>query len=407
LNKRKIINDPVYGFITIPTELIFDLIEHPFFQRLRRIKQLGLTNLVYPGAHHTRFQHALGAMYLMGQALEVLRSKGVQITNEEAEAVTISILLHDMGHGPFSHTLEALLINDLTHEELTILLMENLNIHFNGHLSMAIDIFKGNHPKKFLHQLVSSQLDMDRLDYLNRDSFFTGVAEGVIGYDRIIKMLSVRNNELVVESKGIYSIEKFLISRRLMYWQVYLHKTVLAAEQMLVKIIRRAKEIPPKRKLLSAPALTYFLENCWSKKDINSNGEIIPRFADLDDSDIIASIKMWRTDEDYILSWLCTHLLERKLFRIELKNSPFSFQDILEKSERLRHHISFKNADLDYLIFTDSTFNHAYSPFSGKINILYKDGTLKDIAEASDLLNIRVLEDPVIKYYLCSPKEAR
>ncbi|MBA2423686.1 MAG: phosphohydrolase, partial [Chitinophagales bacterium] len=299
----------------------------------------------------------------------------------------------------------SLLISDLTHEELSLLIMEMINLDFNGRLSMAIEIFRGNHPKRFLHQLVSSQLDMDRLDYLNRDSFFTGVAEGVIGYDRIIKMLSVRNNELVVESKGIYSIEKFLISRRLMYWQVYLHKTVLSAEQLLVKIIKRAKEISKGRKILSAPALSYFLESNFEKKDLQSNEEMVPRFADLDDTDVITSIKMWRSDEDFILSWLSTHLLERKLYRIELRNSPFSRQDILEKKHLLKNLATINDADLHYFIFTDSTSNHAYSPLSGKINILFKDDSMKDIAEASDLLNIRVLEDPVVKYYLCSPKE--
>lgn len=405
MNKRKIINDPVYGFITIPTELIFDLIEHPYFQRLGRIKQLGLTYLVYPGAQHTRLQHALGAMHLMAQSLEVLRSKGIEISSDEAEAVTIAILLHDVGHGPISHTLEKLVITGISHEELSFRIMEKLNTEFDGQLSLALEIFRGNYPKKFLHQLVSSQLDMDRLDYLNRDSFFTGVAEGVIGYDRIIKMLSVRKNELVVESKGMYSIEKFLISRRLMYWQVYLHKTVLSAEEMLVKIIERAKEISSTRRLNATPSLSYFLENNFLKGDFEKKPEILNRFADLDDTDIISSIKMWRTDDDPILAWLSTHLLERKLFHIELRNTPFSEDEIISVRKKFLRLSNMPETDAGYFVFTESTSNHAYSPLSGPIQILYKDGTIKDIADASDLFNIRVLEDPVIKYYMCYPKE--
>ncbi|MEO6168935.1 MAG: HD domain-containing protein [Chitinophagales bacterium] len=405
MNKRKIINDPVYGFITIPTELIFDLIEHPFFQRLGRIKQLGLTYLVYPGAQHTRFQHALGAMHLMAQSLEVLRSKGAIITSEEAEAVTISILLHDIGHGPFSHTLEKLLVTGISHEELSIRMMEKMNEEFSGKLSMALEIFRGAYGKTFLHQLVSSQLDMDRLDYLNRDSFFTGVAEGVIGYDRIIKMLTVKNNELMVESKGMYSIEKFLISRRLMYWQVYLHKTVLAAEQMLVKIMERANEISLTRKLLSTPALSYFLEKNLATSSNASPDDSLNRFADLDDTDVISSIKMWRDDPDQILSWLSRHLLLRNLFKIELRNTPFDESAVTLIRQRVQRQSNISYDELHYFVFTETTSNHAYSPESGPINILFKDGTIKDVADASDLLNIRVLEDPVVKYFLCCPKE--
>ncbi|HUM48350.1 MAG TPA: HD domain-containing protein [Chitinophagales bacterium] len=405
MNKRKIINDPVYGFITIPTELIFDLIEHPFFQRLGRIKQLGLTYLVYPGAQHTRLQHALGAMHLMAQSLEVLRSKGANITNDEAEAVTIAILLHDIGHGPFSHTLEKLLVTGISHEELSIRMMEKLNAAFEGKLSMALEIFRGNYNKTFLHQLVSSQLDMDRLDYLNRDSFFTGVAEGVIGYDRIIKMLTVKNNELMVESKGMYSIEKFLISRRLMYWQVYLHKTVLAAEQMLVKIMERANEISVTRKLAATPALSFFLEKKTGLFSESTPDELLTRFADLDDTDVISSIKMWRNDEDPILSWLSRHLLLRKLFKIELRNTPFEAADVAQIRQRIHQQSNIDPEDLHYFVFMETTTNHAYSPESGPINILFKDGSVKDVADASDLLNIRVLEDPVVKHFLCYPKE--
>lgn len=405
MNKRKIINDPVYGFISIPTELIFDLIEHAYFQRLGRIKQLGLTYLVYPGAQHTRLQHALGAMHLMTQALEVLRSKGALISGEEAEAVTIAILLHDIGHGPFSHTLEKLLIKGTSHEQLSIRMMEALNNTFDGKLGMALNIFRGQYSKPFLHQLVSSQLDMDRLDYLNRDSFFTGVAEGVIGYDRIIKMLTVKNNELMVESKGMYSIEKFLISRRLMYWQVYLHKTVLAAEQMLVKIIERANEISVKRNLESTPALSWFLNKKNAVASETSNDELLTRFSDLDDTDIISSIKMWRQDADPILSWLSRHLLIRQLFKIELRNTPFEETELTVIRQRVLQQSNIALEDLHYFVFTGTTSNHAYSPQSGPINILFKDGNVKDVADASDLLNIRVLQDPVIKYFMCYPKE--
>ncbi len=405
MNKRKIINDPVYGFITIPSELIFDLIEHAYMQRLGRIKQLGLTYLVYPGAQHTRLQHALGAMHLMAQALEVLRSKGADISNQEAEAVTIAILLHDIGHGPFSHTLEKLLIRGISHESLSIRMMENLNKEFNGSLTLALHIFQGKYHKPFLHQLVSSQLDMDRLDYLNRDSFFTGVAEGVIGYDRIIKMLTVKNNELLVESKGMYSIEKFLISRRLMYWQVYLHKTVLAAEQMLVKIIRRAHQISSLRKLEATPALSWFLEKNKDDSSWTDQDELIDRFAELDDTDIISSIKMWKNESDPVLSWLSRHLLLRKLFKIELSTKPFDETLIAMIKEKVQQHSNIEVHDLHYFVFTETTSNHAYSPRSGPINILYKDGTVKDVADASDLLNIHVLEAPVVKYLLCYPKE--
>ena len=405
MNKRKIINDPVYGFITIPSELIFDLIEHAYVQRLGRIKQLGLTYLVYPGAQHTRLQHALGAMHLMAQALDVLRLKGAGISDEEAEAVTIAILLHDIGHGPFSHTLEKLLISKTSHESLSLQMMEKLNREFNGRLTLALQIFQGRYHKPFLHQLVSSQLDMDRLDYLNRDSFFTGVAEGVIGYDRIIKMLTVKNNELLVESKGMYSIEKFLISRRLMYWQVYLHKTVLAAEQMLVKIIGRANEISIFRKLDATPALSWFLEknkegSLWSDQD-----ELIDRFAELDDTDIISSIKIWKNDNDPVLSWLSCHLLLRKLFKIEMSAIPFQDARVEKIKQWVHEHSKISLQDLHYFVFTETTSNHAYSPRSGPVNILYKDGSIKDVADASDLLNIHVLEAPVVKHFLCYPKE--
>lgn len=301
-NKLKIFNDPVYGFITIPYEIIFDLIEHPYFQRLRRIKQLGLTAFVYPGALHTRFHHAMGAMHIMGTAIEVLRTKGNDITEAEAKAVTIAILLHDIGHGPFSHALETSIVNDVNHEDISEILMDKLNTEFNGELSLAIAIFKNNYKKKFLHQLVSSQLDMDRLDYLKRDSFFTGVSEGVISGDRIIAMLNVVNDELVIDSKGIYSIEKFIVARRLMYWQVYLHKTVLAAENLLVNILTRAKELTLKGEVLfGSPSFLYFLKNKVSKVDFINNSKIIELFTDLDDYDIMSAIKVWKNNTDTIL----------------------------------------------------------------------------------------------------------
>ncbi|MEO5673554.1 MAG: HD domain-containing protein [Chitinophagales bacterium] len=405
MNKRKIINDPVYGFITIPTELIYDLIEHPYFQRLNRIKQLGLTYLVYPGAQHTRMQHAFGAMHLMNEALDILRSKGVEISTEEAEAVTIAILLHDLGHGPFSHSLEKLIVTGITHEQLTLIMMDRMNQGFTGRLNLCITILRGKHPKKFLHQLVSSQLDMDRLDYLNRDSFFTGVAEGVIGYDRIIKMLTVRNNELAVEEKGIYSIEKFLISRRLMYWQVYMHKTVLAAEEMLIQIMKRARELSKSRKLSCPMSLLWFLENEVDEKQISSNEEILLRFANLDDSDIIQAIKEWRYDKDKVLAFLCDHLLSRKLLKIELQAFPIDEKRIVELKSKLKNVDSFSPQDYDSLIISGTTTNHAYNPTAESIRILFKNGSVKDVGEASELLNISALKNPVIKYYLCYPRE--
>src|ERR1700751_1028479 len=318
--KRKIINDPIYGFVTLPAGLIYDLINHPYFQRLRHIKQLGMTNLVYPGALHTRFHHAIGAMYLMTEAIDVLRSKQIDISDEEAEAVSVAILLHDIGHGPFSHALEHTLVQGVSHEDISALLMEKLNQEFKGGLSLAIKIFNDKYKKKFLHQLVSSQLDMDRLDYLKRDSFFTGVSEGVISSDRIIKMLYVKDDELAVEEKGIYSIEKFIIARRLMYWQVYLHKTVVAGENMLVNILKRAKELSNKGEdLFATPAFSVFLKNNYSKKDFLSKPELLDTFALLDDYDIFSSIKVWTKHPDQILSTLCKSLVERKLFKIELK----------------------------------------------------------------------------------------
>lgn len=410
-NKRKIINDPVYGFININNELLFDLVEHPWFQRLRRIRQLGLTNYVYPGATHTRFQHALGAVYLMEQAINVIRAKGVEITPDEAEAVTIAILLHDIGHGPFSHALEFSLIEHHTHENLSELLMNELNTQFNGRLTLAIEVFKGRYHKKFLQQLVSGQLDMDRLDYLRRDSFFTGVTEGVVGSDRIIKMLNVVDDNLVVEAKGIYSIEKFLIARRLMYWQVYLHKTVLAAEYILVKILKRAKELELNgADLFATPALKYFLTRKFNKSDLNAKNidirnQIINHFTLLDDTDIIASTKAWMSHPDKVLSLLCQFMANRTLYKIEIQNSAFDEQRIEELKKIAKNTFQITDDEVPYFVFSDTITNHTYVPSDNRITILYNNGTLKDISEASDILNISVLSKVVRKHFLCYPKQ--
>lgn len=403
--KRKIINDPIYGFVTLPADLIYELINHPYFQRLRHIKQLGMTNLVYPGALHTRFHHAIGAMHLMTEAIEVLRSKQIKITDEEAEAVSIAILLHDIGHGPFSHALEHTLVQSVSHEDISALLMEKLNKQFNGKLSLAIRIFNDKYKKKFLHQLVSSQLDMDRLDYLKRDSFFTGVSEGVISSDRIIKMLYVKDDKLVVEEKGIYSIEKFIIARRLMYWQVYLHKTVVAGENMLVNILKRAKELSNKGvELFATPALGVFLKNNYSKKDFIKNPELLDTFALLDDNDIFASIKVWTKHSDKTLSMLCTSLVERKLFKIELKKEAFesSYKKQLVEKVMKRYKVSEKEAS--YYVVAGEIENSAYKPNNVEINILMKDGSVMDIAHAGDQLNVEVLSKTVKKHFICYPK---
>jgi HD superfamily phosphohydrolase len=403
--KKKIFNDPVYGFITVPNQIVLDLLDHPYFHRLTRIRQLGLTYLVYPGALHTRFHHALGALHLMTQAIDTLRSKGTEITSEEAEAGCIAVLLHDIGHGPFSHALENVIITDASHETLTGLFLEKLNNDFDGKLSTAIKIFNDQYPKKFLHQLVSSQLDMDRLDYLNRDSFYSGVSEGVVSNDRIIKMLNVHNDELVVEAKGIYSIEKFLIARRLMYWQVYLHKTVLAAEQMLVKIINRAKHLSQKgENLFATPAFSFFLSNNISKEDLFKSKEVLNYFSLIDDFDIFASIKVWTDSKDKILSDLCQMLINRKLYKIRLQNDPFDKKAIKTIHQIAKKKFNLKDDELDYYAFSGSITNSAYSS-SEKINILFKDGKMSDIADASDLPNISVMSTTVRKYFLCGVKE--
>lgn len=405
LNKRKIFNDPIYGFISIPDEIIFDLIEHPYFQRLRRIKQLGLTNLVYPGALHTRFHHAMGAMHLMGEAIEAIRYKGHSITPEEATGALIAILLHDIGHGPFSHALENSIVHEINHEDISELFMDELNTCFKGQLTLAIQIFRNEYQKKFLHQLVSSQLDMDRLDYLKRDSFYTGVSEGVISSERIIKMLNVVDDQLTIEAKGIYSIEKFIIARRLMYWQVYLHKTVLSAERLLVNILNRAKDLAEEGKeLFCTPALHTFLYNKFGKKDFSENKDLLGTFAELDDYDIFASVKVWTKHEDFILSTLCKNLVDRNLYKIELQNHPFEESYIKGVKDKIKTLYSLSEEQIDYFVFADTVTNDAYNSGKIRINILYKDGQVTDIAQASDQLNISVLSQTVVKHFLCYPK---
>ena len=404
-NKLKIINDPVYGFIKIPFEIVFDLMEHPWFQRLRRIRQLGMTHFVYPGANHTRFQHAIGAMHLMGQAVGIIRSKGHEITEEEERAVTIAILLHDIGHGPFSHSLEQSLIRDTAHETLSGWFMERLNRQFGGELELAIRIFRNRYQKKFLHQLVSSQLDMDRLDYLKRDSFFTGVTEGVIGSDRIIKMLNVWNDQLVVDEKGIYSIEKFLIARRLMYWQVYLHRTVVSSEQVLVMMLKRAQEL---RKggtgLFATPALSFFLNESHGRPDRGQRLLFLEHFADLDDYDILTSAKVWCNHPDPVLSLLSRGLVNRNLLSVELAGEPFSRELVEGHRQRVARHLSLTTEEAAYLVISDSVSNFAYSDMDDRISILDKQGRTRDIAEASDMLNISVLSKTVRKYFICYPR---
>ncbi len=396
-NKLKIINDPVYGFIKIPYDVVFDLIEHPLFQRLRRIRQLGLTYFVYPGANHTRFQHAVGAMHLMGLAIEVIRSKGHHITDEEAKSVTITILLHDIGHGPFSHSLEHSLIKATSHETLSLMFMEQLNHAFGGELKLAIEIFRNQYHKKFLHQLVSSQLDMDRLDYLKRDSFFTGVTEGVIGSDRIIKMLNVLDDQLVVDEKGIYSIEKFLIARRLMYWQVYLHRTVVASEQLLVMMLKRAESLTSEgAHLFATPALAYFLQRDHELS--------LDQFAQLDDIDILASAKSWCKHPDTVLSMLSDGLVNRRLFSVELGDHPFQTERVYALRESVASSLSISAEEAEYLVVSDSVSNFAYSDMDDRIAIMDKRGNTRDIAEASDILNISVLSKTVRKYFLCYPR---
>ena len=403
---RKIINDPVYGFISIDHPLLFKVIEHPYYQRLRRISQMALAQLVYPGAVHTRLLHSLGAYHLMTLALEELQNKGIPITEEEILGAKLAILLHDIGHGPFSHALESTLVENISHEEISMHIMETLNKVLDGQLDMAISIFKGEYSKKFLHQLVSSQLDVDRMDYLNRDSFYTGVYEGVIGYDRIIKMMTVYQDELVVEEKAIHSIEKFIIARRLMYWQVYLHKTVLCAENMLVKILTRAKELAQSG--ISLPAshpLTYFLYNRVDKSALNKDREFLHKFCQLDDYDIFSAIKSWSEYPDKILQTLCNWLINRKLLKIELRSQPFEATRIQKLSEHLCESMNLTSGEAEYFVFTDVASNRTYNINDEKINILFKSGDVKDISSVENALISHTLSTPIKKFYICYPKQ--
>ncbi|MFY0253511.1 HD domain-containing protein [Chitinophaga sp. 30R24] len=403
--KRKIVNDPVYGFITIDHPLILNLISHPYYQRLRRIHQMALAHLVYPGAMHTRFHHSMGAYHLISMALQELRSKGTNITHEEEVAAKMAILLHDVGHGPYSHALENGIIEGVSHEEISQWLMEALNKEWNGALTLTLDIFNNRYHKKFLHQLVSSQLDVDRMDYLNRDSFYTGVAEGTIGYDRIIKMLIVHNGELMVEEKGIYSIEKFIIARRLMYWQVYLHKTVLSAENMLVKILARAKMLAQQgKKLFCSPALEYFLYNTITRNNFECGPDCLALFCQLDDYDIMGAIKVWTTHEDKVLSLLCKWLIDRNLFKVVLSNQPFDGSAEQIFKEQVRQHWDIEDKDLDFFVFSGTATLRAYNVNDEKINILFKDGTVKDISSIDNALISHTLAIPVKKFYICHPK---
>lgn len=408
LNKKKILNDPIYGFITIPNELTFDLIEHPYFQRLRRITQLGLTYLVYPGAYHTRFHHALGAMHLMQQAVRVLRSKDVEITDEEAEAVYIGILLHDVGHGPFSHALETCIVPGVQHERISLSIMEKLNKKFPGKLTLAMEIFRNEYPKKFLHQLISGQLDMDRLDYLRRDSFYSGVSEGQVGTERLLKMLNVANDQLVLDAKAVYSVEKFLVARRLMYWQVYLHKTVLVAEYILMNILRRAKDlILQGQKLFSTKAFDVFLKANLSPDEFYTDDDLLEQFTDLDDTDIMASIKEWKTHDDRILARLSVALIDRRLFRIELSSVPFSEDVIAHYKAEVCEKYNIESHEADYMVYVDRITNNLYDPKKDSIKLLYRDGSLKDVADASDHLHWASLQGEVTKYILIYPKSCR
>ncbi len=398
--KRKIINDPVFGFINIPDGLVYEIIQHPYFQRLNRIKQLGLSSYVYPGAQHTRLQHSLGAMHLMGEAIDQLREAGHAISFDEEEAAKASILLHDVGHGPFSHALEHSLVQGVNHEAISLLIMEKMNKEFDGKLDMAIAIFKNQYPKIFLHQLVSGQLDVDRLDYLSRDSFFCGVSEGIIGASRIIKMLNLYEGKLAVEIKGIYSIEKFLVARRLMYWQVYLHKTSVATEKMLVNILKRAKELASQGvELFASPALRYFLYNQSTIKDFEESAEVFKHFITLDDSDFFSAIKVWAEHEDTILSVLCEGFINRKLFKVRLEHISEAEKERM--IEEYMQHFLISRKEAHHLMGDEVVSTDTYSPEDDSISILMKDGTVKDIADASDMLNIQVLTKKVEKHFFC------
>ncbi len=403
-NKKKIVNDPVYGFISIPDPLIFDLLEHPYMQRLRRIMQLGMSHLVYPGALHTRFHHALGAMHLMTQAVATIRRKGHEITQEEERAVLIAILLHDIGHGPFSHALEYDIVNGVNHEEISSLFIQRLSNTYGEDLNRALLIFNNNYSKPFLYQLVSSQLDMDRLDYLNRDSFYTGVSEGIIGSERLIEMLNVQNGNLVLEEKGIYSVEKFIVARRLMYWQVYLHKTVVAAEFMLIHALRRAKFLVKNGvSIFASPTLQFFLEKDLGLDAFKSDPDILDNFANLDDYDILGALKVWQQHNDPILSMLARRLVNRKLFKIEISKDRFSEERVQLEKEMVKKQLDITEEEVNYFVYTDVLTNNAYNQNKQNINLLMKNNEIIDLSKASDNLNISALANPVEKFFICYP----
>jgi hypothetical protein len=402
MNDSKIINDPVFGFIKIPRGLLYDIVQHPLMQRLNRINQLGLASVVYPGARHTRFQHSLGAFHLMSEAILSLQQKGNFIFDSEAEAVEAAILMHDIGHGPFSHVLEDTLISGISHEKLSLMMMEQINRDLNGQLNLAISIFKGEYPKNFLHQLISSQLDMDRLDYLRRDSFFTGVTEGNIGSARIIKMLNVVDDALVVESKGIYSIENYLTSRRLMYWQVYLHKTAVGYERVLVNTLMRAKQLSREgHDVFATPALRYFLVNDVDEQWFNQHDEALHYYEELDDSDLWSAMKVWRHSDDSILATLADDMLNRHIFRVEVHEEPISTRRLDELKAEIAEKMGIDEADAHYMMSVSTIQKDMYNVDDDSIAILYKDGTIKDISEASELLNVQLLSKKIRKYYLC------
>ena len=403
INKLKIFNDPIYGFITIPNALIYDLIQHPYFQRLRRITQMGLSYLVYPGANHTRFHHALGCMHLMQKAVDVLRFKGVSISEEEENALYIAILLHDIGHGPFSHAMEKSIVEDVHHEEISLLFMRQLNVEFKGQLSLAIKIFEGDYHRKFMLQLISSQLDMDRMDYLKRDSFYSGVAEGNVNSERLIQMMNVEDDFLVIEEKGIYSVEKFLMSRRLMYWQAYLHKTSLVGELILTKILKRAKELTLKGIVLPcSEPLQFFMQNKINLASFDT--ETLNLFSQLDDFDIISALKAWQRNEDFILASLSKMIINRDLLKIQLTSDKVAIEDLSPLKERFALENGISVADANYFIFKGKIKNQAYDKEAEPIRILKKDRTIEDVIESSDQLNLKSLSKSVTKYYICFPK---
>lgn len=402
-NKLKIFNDPIYGFITIPNTLIYDLIQHPYFQRLRRISQMGMSYLVYPGAHHTRFHHALGCMHIMQKAVQTLQFKGVSISEEEENALYIAILLHDIGHGPYSHAMEHSIVEEVHHEELSLLFMEQLNKEFDGKLGLSIQVFKGEYHRKFMLQLISSQLDMDRMDYLKRDSFYSGVAEGNINSERLIQMMNVQDDYLVIEEKGIYSVEKFLVARRLMYWQAYLHKTSVVAELILTKILKRAKELTQKGILLPcSESLQFFMQNKISLSDFDKS--VLDKFSYLDDYDVMGAIKSWQFHDDFVLQSLCKMILNRDLLKIQITDDKPKKENLLAIRNKYIAMAGISDKEADYFVFKGKLKNQAYSKLSEPIRILKKDKTIEDVVEASDQLHLKALSKPVTKYFICFPK---